>query len=96
MKLMEEKDGKHLAEEKMVVLPYILLQFAYQGFFSELLCNQLENDERIFAKNDDKKVEMKENILRGELHEQRSIRAAIGIIDGLGKYHRKDFLNISG
>ena len=96
LKLMEEKDGKHLAEEKIVVLPFILLQFAYQGFFSEVLCNQLKNDGRLFAQNDDKKVELKNNILRGELKEQRSIRAAIGIIDGLGKYHGKDFLNISG
>ena len=96
LKLIEEKDGKHLAEEKNVVLPFILLQFAYQGFFSEVLCNQLKNDGRLFAQNDDKKVELKNNILRGELKEQRSIRAAIGIIDGLGKYHGKDFLNISG
>ena len=93
---MEEKDGRHLAEEKIVVLPFILLQFAYQGFFSEVLCNQLKNDGRLFAQNDDKKVELKDNILRGELKEQRSIRAAIGIIDGLGKHHGKDFLNISG
>ena len=96
LKLMEEKDGRHLAEEKIVVLPFILLQFAYQGFFSEVLCNQLKNDGRLFAQNDDKKVELKDNILRGELKEQRSIRAAIGIIDGLVKYHGKDFLNISG
>jgi hypothetical protein len=96
LKLMEEKDKRHLAEEKSVVLPFILLQFAYQGFFSEVLCNQLKNDERLFAKIDDKKVELKNNILRGELKEQRSIRAAIGIIDGLGKYHGKDLLDISG
>ena len=94
LKLMEESE-ESLHSERRIVMPFNILFFAIAGLYSEKLCNKLRKDDRLFIEENDGKVTLNRQILHSFLNDAMPLKATLGIINGLGSYYGKDYLNIS-